>query len=672
MYIQMLCVIAALTTPMSGMLPIRDIQIYTNTENVRHIAAGKNFVAFATSGGIRIYIRASKEWNTLTTNDHLPTNDVQNVAFDPDHPDALWMWGMIGAYEGWNSPERQVVLASVDLKTNSIRYVTHDLSTYNEISPLPYFMPNDFIVGRNQIHISITGCSNLTYDRAKKTWMPTQSSLPVNQWDMQYMYGFGPFKLMETETRILLIGRNGVIVSDKRNNIFKFYPLQGERYNSPMVFASSYPFDLKVLPTYIVYHVILQNTQWNLLNYPITSSKLSTCELNLETGKSKTIRTVPLSNQQIREIAGKAGDAYRDYLHGGTPMDIALDGKTIWFATYNLPGIHASGVTWFDTETKKWGSAPTDHGLAANMVYQIARYKGDIYAITTNGASKYDRVNNHWVIPGVNDIKSGESENSGDWQDIMDTRQTYGYVSAPKGYDTYNTFSGYLQILEHEGNLYDWVRWHPKGERTRWAVGRYDRTTHTIQPYDTLGDLKSISVGSMLLDGNDVWLMGGVKPDGTNQGDYTQPAVLKWNRQTNQFHLYTGKPFDMVSSIAQTDPIPRPFFFMVARNIWIWVPFQYKLVHYIAKSDEWRLVSADARKIYRFQSTNSLWVRTSSGSLFRWDDQNNWRKLILPNENDYKPYLGGSILEGNYYLWLGRIGLLRINRNLIHFEPGTP
>jgi hypothetical protein len=502
--------------------------------------------------------------------------------------------------------------------------------------------------------------------------MPQQSSSSIKPSNLQYMYGIGPFKLIENNTRILLIGRDNIIVSDKRNHTFRFYNLQTVEYNSSVTRTTSYPFNLIVSPSSIVYHVILQNTQWNLLNYPITYSKLSTCQLNLETGKSKTIRMVPLSNQQVRAIAVKVGDAYSEYLHGGIPTDIAFDGGLIWFATYNLPGIHAPGVAWYDTIKKRWGYAPTDNGLAANMVYQIMRKNGNIYVVTTNGTKKYDRLKDQWVISSDNEVKGDESENSGDWQNIMGSRQTLGYVSAPNGYDPYNTFSGYLQILAQEGERYDWVRWHPKGERTRWAVGRYDRTTHTIQPYDSTGELKFISVGSMLLEGNDAWFMGGVKPDGSNQGVYSQPAVLKWNRQTNHMHLYTGNPFDTASSIAQTDPIPRPFFFTVGESIWIWTPFQNTLFHYVAKSDVWRREASDAQILYRFNLSKSLWVRSSSGALYRWDPLNRWRKLVLPDENDLRSYLSGSLLEGNRYLWLGRIGLVRINRDIVRFEPGTP
>lgn len=58
-------------------------------------------------------------------------------------------------------------------------------------------------------------------------------------------------------------------------------------------------FNLKLFPSSIVYRLILQNAQWNLMNYPITYSELSIRELNLETGKSKTLRTVPISNTQV-------------------------------------------------------------------------------------------------------------------------------------------------------------------------------------------------------------------------------------------------------------------------------------------------------------------------------------------------------------------------------------
>lgn len=155
MNIQILRSAIALISPFSGMRMNRDFQVYTNTQNVRHIALGKDYVAFAISGGIRIFLRGAGEWRTLNTNDGLSANNVRNVAFDPYHPDTLWMLGIIGAYDVLKYADGNLALASINLKTNVIRCATHKLSGYNDIYPMPYFVPNNLKVGRDYMRISI-------------------------------------------------------------------------------------------------------------------------------------------------------------------------------------------------------------------------------------------------------------------------------------------------------------------------------------------------------------------------------------------------------------------------------------------------------------------------------------------------------------------------------------
>src|SRR5687767_6560178 len=72
----------------------------TNTENTRRIAVGGRFVAFATSGGMRCFTRASGEWRTLTIDNGLPSHNVFDVAFDPT--EANTMWALCGAR--WVAP----------------------------------------------------------------------------------------------------------------------------------------------------------------------------------------------------------------------------------------------------------------------------------------------------------------------------------------------------------------------------------------------------------------------------------------------------------------------------------------------------------------------------------------------------------------------------------------
>ena len=72
---------------------------FTNAENVRRIAAGKNFVAFATSGGVRVFERATQKWRLYTKNDGLLTHNIHDVVFDKARPEMLWI--LCGSWGDW-------------------------------------------------------------------------------------------------------------------------------------------------------------------------------------------------------------------------------------------------------------------------------------------------------------------------------------------------------------------------------------------------------------------------------------------------------------------------------------------------------------------------------------------------------------------------------------------
>ncbi|WP_309716978.1 hypothetical protein [Armatimonas sp.] len=96
---------------------------FTNAENVRRIAAGKRFVAFATSGGVRVFERETQKWRVYTQNDGLPTHNIHDVVFDKAKPDTLWI--LCGAWGDWanEQPEPDLRIVTLDLASGKVESV---------------------------------------------------------------------------------------------------------------------------------------------------------------------------------------------------------------------------------------------------------------------------------------------------------------------------------------------------------------------------------------------------------------------------------------------------------------------------------------------------------------------------------------------------------------------
>jgi hypothetical protein len=663
MHFRCIFIFLALFAPSSYLEASSSISTYTNTENVRHIALGNHYAAFATSGGIRIYDCRAAKWRTLTSDNQLPTNDIQNVAFDPTHPDMLWMLGVIGAYEGWSPSLQKLELASINLKTDKVRVcAAYQPAPQAYLDSPPYTMPTYLKIERNRIDIS-AGLSNLAYDRAKNEWRMLQASPPPKVWAPNVMQGFGPIRIIKSKSRVFLLGRFNIIVKEILSNTLKCYSIPGERYDTQGGWSSSYPFRVKVTSSGISFQEIMQNSQWNLMNYPVVSSKLRSFILDNMSGQIRIIHTIPLTNGQVDMLARNVSAEYLDRLHGGSPTDIAVDGKMIWISTYNFPGIHAPGVSWYDTLSKKWHYAPSDNGLAANMVYEFARTKGDICAFTTNGISGYSHENYQWRTLPSKDVSSiGYPQVSNDGVVSIYTSQILGYTQKPPQN---------LQILAREGSSSEWVRWQVKdGDVSRWAIGRLDRASRKLDSFESLGKLQLLSAGSLIILDDLIWIMGGIRQAGATGGEYTQPVILQWNRRNDQMKLYSGNPLDTAPAIAETNAIPRTCFLSVGGNLWLWAPYQNMLFRYDAGRDLWKLETSKAAAIYRFSLSKSLWVRTPDGLLYRWSSESGWTKLKIPDNSG--SFLGGAIWDGDQDFWFGKIGVMKIQRDQIRFEPGSP
>lgn len=644
-----------LFNPPSGASP--SATVYTNTENVRRIAVGSQYVAFATSGGIRIYQRKTNRWRTMTINQGLPTNDILNVAFDPDNPNILWALGLIGAYEGWKSLDQRLVLTSINLKTQAVHIeASYQPAPDGYTDSPPYTVPSSLRVDQNEIYVTV-GISNLRYDRKSGRWTVLPAFPIPKESTPNVITGIGAFKLTRRGHFIFLLGRYGIIASNTSRHTLKYYPISTSDVERSVPGQYSLPFNLRYSPTAVTCQMIEQNSHWNDVNIPVISgSRLITLRIAKGANRFQVVAARNINQKAVAILSHRAGRDYHRYLHSSSPTDLALDGDTIWFATYNFPGIRATGIARYNIRRKKWSYPKPDNGLAANMIYRIVGWKDHLYVDTTNGVSEYAPLEDNWLAPTA----------------LVPPETGNGLVSIYRsnilGYTQHPPQN--LQILAREGDQYDWIRKKvPVGATksvTRWAIGRLDRKSRKLESFAQVGDLPDISVGSMLIEGDVVWLMG----TDVRSRPAKSPLVIRWNRTTNQMALYSGGAIASIPSIAQTDAIPRACFISVAGGTWIWGPYDHKLLRYDPNADKWRLMTENAANVYEFAGSDSVWVRTPGGAFFRWNAKGGWLQVVIPPK--YDEFLGDAFYPGVKYYWFGKIGVLKLSRDRVYLIPASP
>lgn len=144
---------------------------FTNTENVRRIAAGKNFVAFATSGGVRVFERARGSWHVYTQNEGLPTHNIHDLVFDKTNPDTLWV--LCGSWGDWanDQPEPDLQLVTLDLKTGKVATIAPKTPAPRTARMgYPYFLDYRLSVSEDWAFVFTDKGAALAWDRSGKSW----------------------------------------------------------------------------------------------------------------------------------------------------------------------------------------------------------------------------------------------------------------------------------------------------------------------------------------------------------------------------------------------------------------------------------------------------------------------------------------------------------------------
>lgn len=144
---------------------------FTNAENVRRIAAGKSFVAFATSGGVRVVDRASQTWRVYTKNDGLPTHNIHDIVFDSVQPDKLWI--LCGSWGDWalDHPEPDLQLVTLELGTGKVELVAPAIAAPRTARRgYQFFLDYRLSVSESWAFVFTEKGAALAWDRSAKKW----------------------------------------------------------------------------------------------------------------------------------------------------------------------------------------------------------------------------------------------------------------------------------------------------------------------------------------------------------------------------------------------------------------------------------------------------------------------------------------------------------------------
>ena len=144
---------------------------FTNAENVRRIAAGKNFVAFATSGGVRVFERTRQKWRVYTQNDGLPTHNIHEVVFDKAKPDTLWI--LCGSWGDWanEQPEPDLRIVTLDLASGKVESIAPPtIAPRTARMGYFYFLDYRLSVSDGWAFVFTDKGAALAWDRSTKKW----------------------------------------------------------------------------------------------------------------------------------------------------------------------------------------------------------------------------------------------------------------------------------------------------------------------------------------------------------------------------------------------------------------------------------------------------------------------------------------------------------------------
>ncbi len=324
---------------------------------------------------------------------------------------------------------------------------------------------------------------------------------------------------------------------------------------------------------------------------------------------------------------------------------------TIWFATYNQPGIHATGITRYNRKTHVWTYPEQgETGIAANQITGLHNTRNHTVAAgTTNGASTY--------VPSTDTWREG----GGDTVTPPGSRQYFTrYVPDPEKKNRS------LQVLgEEEGGRKVWVRWRAEFKTySPWPLGRVDTDTNTLETAAAIRpELDALSVTDFRLTGDSIWILGEDRVQVPNG-----PVVVHWDRRAGKVTRYRTSLWEGDKDMAKAfagNLQPGAYLYEAAGTIWVKAVFS--LFRLDRATDTWQQEPLGAGFPNLSAFPDALWVQQAAGVL-RWrDDGKGWQRLVVPEGLDI--FARSIVPAENGDLWLGGLGVLHLPKEAITFAP---
>ncbi|WP_309712451.1 hypothetical protein [Armatimonas sp.] len=380
----------------------RTPRYFTNAENVRRIAAGKRFVAFATSGGVRVFERTTQKWRVYTQNDGLPTHNIHDVVFDKAKPDTLWI--LCGAWGDWanEQPEPDLRIITLDLASGKVEPVAPSIPAPRTARMgYQYFLDYRLSISESWAFIFTDKGMALAWDRNTKNWTRQVSVEPTPARPSFYpgwratvaktaetasflAFYTGPITAISMSTPGWEGTKNGlptIWLYDKETQKLTAHllPKAGKKVRSETQPDGSEIYTENIGPLNF-----LKDTESNSILVEVLEIEYQ--DIHKEDSRARRIgaftvvyRVAPYLASPI-EISRRRRtpemppltyeSASLPYLQGFFMTDFLLEENTLWIAGYNDPDRErSSGIAQLDLTMRKWvGPKPAESGLSANFL----------------------------------------------------------------------------------------------------------------------------------------------------------------------------------------------------------------------------------------------------------------------------------------------------------------
>ena len=391
------CALAQNAAPPAAAPPSPAQRWHTNAENVRRVVPGAGHVAFATSGGVRVWDRKADTWRLFTMNDGLPTNNVFDVAFDPDSPHTLW--ALCGDWVKLDTdPMPRLHLAALDLSTGAVNR-RGGPSAIAPKTPRSYIYFLDYRLAVNEDVAAVSAGNRvvLAFDRGAGQWLDrAPASAPLARGSHLPGMSASVAEVIASPKYAAVRLSKGIYLYDRQTGTWSPRPLPEKEpflirpgtfrfagESGSVTFEADWfqtrPMERAGGPVSYVMNVKRGRFRVN----PVTTGIV----LEQETPR----RAAPDGPVSRNSPIPRPAPPSRPQVTFCT--DLVGDGKYLWVAGYNQPyRPRNGGIARLDMETGEWHHPPSPPGGLAANVGSLTRFRSGTIAHVSSTYSLYDRA----------------------------------------------------------------------------------------------------------------------------------------------------------------------------------------------------------------------------------------------------------------------------------------